>query len=136
MAALAGARGCCVRDLGLSIRGTPHGLWVTGSSRRRASKATGIDRTPHSGAGIALGPRDDPFNFGAAIGARDPREMGTPLRGPAGRGLAYWQLLGTESPLKKRLGAQARQGMRTTFCLSMQEPGSAPPGACRALEQG
>lgn len=98
MAALAGARGCCVRDLGLSIRGTPHGLWVTGSSRRRASKATGIDRTPHSGAGIALGPRDDPLNFGAAIGARDPREMGTPLRGPAGRGLAYWQLLGQKVP--------------------------------------
>lgn len=122
-------------DLGLSIRGTPHGLWVTGSCRRRASKATGIDRTPHSGAGAALGPRDDPLNFGAALGMRDPWEMGTPLRGSAGRGLAYWQLLGTESPLEKWLGAQARQGMRTTFCLSLQGPGSVPPGACRALEQ-
>lgn len=95
-------------DLGLSIRGAPHGLWVTGSRRRRASKATGIDRTPHSGAGTALGLPDEPLNFGAALGARDPWEMPTPFRGPAGRGLAYWQPPGTESPLEKRLGAQAR----------------------------
>lgn len=40
---------------------------VTGSRRRRASKATGIDRTPNSGVGAALGLRDDPLNFGAAL---------------------------------------------------------------------
>lgn len=128
-------RGAAVHGgLGLSIRGAPHGLWVTGSRRRRTSKATGIDRTPHSGAGAAFGIRDDPLNFGAAVGVRDPREMRTPLSGLAGRGLAYWQPLGTESPLEKRLGAP--QGLQTAFCLGMQKTSSEPPGACRTLEQG
>lgn len=47
----------------LSIRGVPLRLWVTGSCRRRASKATGIDRTPHSSVGSALGLRDESLNF-------------------------------------------------------------------------
>ena len=40
---------CMHEGLCLSIRGVPLRFWVTGSRRWRASKATGIDRTPTPG---------------------------------------------------------------------------------------
>lgn len=62
-----GGGGCVHEGLFLSTRGVPLRLWVTGSGRWRASKATGIDRTPHSRVGSALGLRYEPLNFGTTL---------------------------------------------------------------------
>lgn len=94
-------------SLFLSIRGVPLRLWVTGSRRRRASKATGIDRTPHSLVGSALGFQDESLNFRATLGVKDPWEMPSGGYPSAGSCRAWFCLLaasGDIKPLEKEVG--------------------------------
>ncbi|XP_052608472.1 uncharacterized protein LOC128119224 [Peromyscus californicus insignis] len=122
-------------DLGLSIRGAPHGLWVTGSRRRRASKATGIDRTPPLRGWCSLGAPGRSFKLWGRSRSERPVGDADPFSGPS----RAWPCLLAAAGDRKSLGEEvgcSGQGLLTTFCLGMQKLGSAPPGSFRALEQG